>query len=115
MIAIPEYSRYTATMGTASGGTVSAAFDIEGKTDIILFVPVLNDTPNLTFQVSPTGDTYYDLLEDDGSTNAVTVVGGANAFAVSASDLAPLAGARFIKIVSSDAQSADRDFTIVGK
>lgn len=95
---------------------LSTVTDLEGLALTGLLVPVTNGTPALTFQVCATEDgTFVDLLDKDGSTNAVEISGGAAAFGVSADDLSPLAPYRFVKVKSSVAQSADRTLTWILK
>lgn len=114
------------------GGSVSMLLDISdddqnsqgvnlaGRPILGLIVPVTNGTPDITFEVSVDGgSSYVDLLEDDGSTAAITIAAGAAAFAVSSDDLSPLAGyactagahSVLVRGVFSVAQLADRTLT----
>ncbi len=87
----------------ADEGTTSAAADIEGYGITGLLIPTI-DSANLTFQVSNlVGGTYYTVKDMDGAT--FTITSGTGAFAVGADDLSPLFGYRFIKVVSSAAQT----------
>ena len=93
------------------------AFTLPGRPIMGLLIPALNDTPTLTFQVSPDeGSTWYDLKDSDGSTAAISITGGATAFAVSADDLSPIApycvpGIQ-LRLALSASQTADRTFYV---
>ena len=80
-----------------------------------ILIPTI-DSANLTFTVSNlTGGTYYTVKDMDGVT--LTITAGTGLFAVGADDLSPLAGYRFIKIVSSATQSSGAvtfTFTVKG-
>lgn len=99
----------------------SQGVDLGGRPIMGLIVPALNDTPDLTVEVSVDGGSnWVDLLQDDGSTQGITITGGASAFAVSSDDLSPLAaycGGEhsdvLVRLVASVAQTSDRAFTWV--
>ena len=59
------------------------------------------------------GGTYQALM--DKAASALTVAATTGGFAVASSDLAPLSAFRFVKIVASQIQAADRKFQIVLK
>ena len=99
-----------------SGQSVSSVVDLEDCEVLGLFVPALNNTPSITFQVADDEDsTPVDLLNKDGSTASITISGGASGFAVSSEDLKPLLGYRFVRVKSSAAQTADRHFYFIVK
>lgn len=109
------------TITIAEDNDATAGVDLDGKPILGLLVPVLNDTPALTFEVSiDGGENWYSLKNKDGSTDSISITGGATAFFVSSDDLTPLTaysgrlpGSATIKvrIVSSEAQDADRAFS----
>jgi hypothetical protein len=104
----------------ATAGINLAGFPILG-----LLVPVLNDTPTITVEITTDGGTtWLSLLKADGTTAAVSITGGATAFYVSSDVLSPLAAyAAHLRDVTNDvqvrlktsaAQTADRTFTWIG-
>ena len=100
----------------ASGATQGDAVSMIGRPILGLIVPAMNGTgPTVTPQISPDGDNWYNVWDQDGSTESVEITAGVSAFAVNSEDLSPLAGyvARdvWIRLVSSVAQTADRAFT----
>lgn len=93
---------------------LSTAIDLEGCPLLGMLVPAMNGTPTLTPMACDTIDgTYLDLLDQDGSTSAVSIQAGASAFAVSSDYLTPLAGYRFLKWKSTVPQTSDRTLTMV--
>jgi len=108
-----------ATDNDDTPGVNLAGFPILG-----LLVPVLESTPTITVQICIDGSNWYDLLEDDGSTDAISITGGATAFFVSSDVFTPLAAytgsfqpvANDIKVRLhlSAVQTADRTFTWIG-
>lgn len=101
----------TATI--AAAGTESAAIDLENFAVIGLILPT-QDTANITFKVSDKIAGTYVLLKDkDGGTITITATTGG--FAVGSDDLAPLAAYRYIKVVSSAAQTTAEEYIFMLK
>jgi hypothetical protein len=97
----------------ADDGTESEAIDLRGYSMLGLIVPVI-DAANLTFKVAEAeGGTYVTVYDDLGA--AFTITAAAGSRAISTDDLAALAGYRWVKIVSSETQTADRLFYWVVK
>lgn len=95
----------------SSNGTTSGVADLEAYSKAALYIPALNTTPDLTFSASYEDDTTFALVkEDDGSSAAITIKGGAVAFVVGTDELRQLQALRFVKIVASVTQTADRVF-----
>ena len=93
--------------------TDSDAVDLRGYGMIGLIVPTITSA-NLTFEVSETeGGTYRAVTNADGTVFTLTTTTGD--MAISADDLAPLCAYRWVKIISSEAQGADRVFHFVVK
>lgn len=96
----------------------SEAFHLYGRPIVGLYVPVCNDTPAITFEVSlDEGVTWADLLDSNGALQAIEIQAGASAFFVSSDDLSPL-GAYCgdlcrLRLVLSVAQSSDRTFYVL--
>ena len=99
----------------------SAGVDLDGKPILGLLVPVLNDTPIVTLELSADGENWYAIKDANGSTDSVSITGGTTAFFVSSDVLTPLAayagrlpggvGGMKVRVVTSESQSADRVFT----
>jgi len=91
-----------------------------GRPILGLLMAGCNGTPDVTFKLSlDEGAHWYELLEDDGATAAITIAAGATAFFVSSDDLSQLAGyvgtadgvKVLVRAVFSVAQTADRTLT----
>ena len=97
----------------AAQGTDSDAVDLRGYGMIGLIVPTITSA-NLTFEVSETeGGTYRALYNADGSVFTLTTLTGNRA--ISADDLAPLCAYRWVQIISSESQGAERIFHFIVK
>ena len=102
----------------------TAGINLKGFPILGLLVPVLNTTPDVTIEISIDGSNWYELLKADGSTDAISITGGATAFFVSSDVLTPLAAYVghlrdetndiLVRIKTSVAQTADRTFTWIG-
>jgi hypothetical protein len=98
----------------------TAGINLQGYPVLGLLVPVLNDTPTVTIEISLDGTNWYGLMESDGSTDAISLAGGAAAFFVGSDELTQLAafcGAvdnLLVRLATSAAQTADRTFTWIG-
>ena len=102
-----------ATITFEDDDDLSDAISVRGHAITGLIIPTI-DSANLTFQVCDTRTGTYSTLKDkDGST--ITITAGTGGFAVSTDDLTPLAAYRFIKIATSAAQTADREFLFILK
>lgn len=95
--------------------------EFQGRPILGLLVPAMNGTaPKVQAEVTRDGGgSWVDLLESDGSTQALEISAGAAVFAVSSDDLSPLAayvGGRhvspdvMVRLVCDVAQTADRTF-----
>ena len=91
-----------------SGATESKEIDTSYLAILGLFVPTI-DNSTLTFKVSSCSANFVNIKDKAGATISFTV--GTGGIAISSEDLAFLAAYRFIKIVSSEPQTADRTFT----
>lgn len=102
-----------ATITYLTDDDLSDAISIRGHAITGLLIPTI-DSGSITFMVSDTKtSTYYTLNDKDGT--AITITAGTGGFAVSTDDLTPLAAYRFIKVKTSVAQTADREFTFILK
>ena len=104
----------------ATGGINLAGFPILG-----LLVPVLGSTPTITIEISLDGGSTWQALKNaDGSTDSISITGGATAFFVSSDVFTPLAAYCahlrdvtndvLVRLALSAAQAADRTFTWIG-
>ena len=103
---------------------VTAGINLAGFPILGLLVPVLNTTPDVTIEICIDGSNWYELLKADGSTDAISITGGATAFFVSSDVLTPLAAYMghlrdetydiLVRLKTSAAQTADRTFTWIG-
>ncbi|NIP95943.1 MAG: hypothetical protein GWO24_21910 [Akkermansiaceae bacterium] len=99
-----------------SGAQVSEGVCLLGRPLLGLLVPAVNGTAGINVEFSiDEGTTWHDLLEDDGSTEAVELGATGTAHGISANDLAPLAGycghEVRVRLVIGTAQTAEREFT----
>jgi len=94
------------TVTILAQGTTTEAVDLRGYGLLGLILPTLT-AGNLTFEASDIeAGTYVAVCDELGA--AVTIVAGTGDMAIDATALAPLAGYRWVKIVSAAAQGADR-------
>jgi len=91
----------------------SAAVDLRGYGLVGLIVPTI-DAADLTFYMSETEAGTYRLLTD-GAGAAVTMTTGAGALALDTTALAGLSAYRWVKIHTSEVQTADRTFNFILK
>jgi len=96
------------TIVNLNGSTTSEAVDLRGYGLIGLIVPTI-DAANVTFLVSETETGTYRSLRD-GTGAVVTLTTGTGAIAIDTTALATLSAYRWVKIVTSMGQSADRIF-----
>jgi len=87
--------------------TTSEAVDLRGYGLLGLILPDLT-AGNLTFEASDIEAGPYVAVHDDLGA-PVAIVAGAGDVAIDTEALAPLAGYRWVKIVSAAAQGADRE------
>lgn len=97
----------------ANSTTVSDLVDLGNRAIVGLVLPALTST-NLSFKVAahPT-DTPVELKNADGT--AITITATTGGFAVDSDDIVCLAGYRWVQIVASVAQAADRTFKLLVK
>ena len=93
--------------------TTSEAVDLRGYGLLGLILPDLT-AGNLTFEASDIETGPYVAVHDDLGA-AVAIMAGAGDMAIDTEALAPLAGYRWIKIVSAAPQGADREIIWVLK
>ena len=107
------YSVVECKIAIASSTTVSALVDLENRAIVGLVLPALTST-NLSFKVAanPT-DTPVDLKNADGT--AITITAATGGFAIDSDDLVCLAGYRWMQIIASVAQAANRTFQLLIK
>lgn len=87
-------------------GTTSNVVDLRGYGLIGLILPALT-AANLTFLVSEAEGGTYRVL-NDAAAAAVTITAGAGDRAIATDGLVPLSAYRWVKVVSSEAQEAER-------
>lgn len=102
--------------------THTPAVNLGGFPILGLLVPIVNGTPLITVEVCIDGTNWHPLLKGDGTTDAISISGGAAAFFVSSDVLTPLAAYAghqqpnmwandiLVRLVASVAQTADRTF-----
>ena len=91
----------------------SNAVDLRGLVELGLIPPTLTNC-TLTFLVSLDGESNWSVVRDlDGA--AVTIVAGLGNFAISTDDLAVICGYPWVRIRSSAAQGAERQFIFTMK
>jgi len=91
----------------------SAPVDLRGYGMIGLIVPTITPA-NLTFTVSETqAGAYVTVYNEDGQAWTLTTAAGNRA--ISADDMAPLCAYRWVRVVTSVAQGAQRVFRFVVK
>ena len=97
----------------------SQGVSLQGRPIVGLIVPAVNGTtPAVNVEVSPDGgSSWVDLLDKDGSTQAIAITTGASSFAVNGDDLTPLqpyCGGEhsevLVRLTISVAQTSDRTF-----
>lgn len=97
----------------AAQGTLSNAVDLRGYGLIGLILPTITSA-NLTFRVSETeGGTYRTLNDATGA--AVTITASTGNRAIATDGLFPLCAYRWVKVVSSEAQEAERTLHFIVK
>lgn len=99
----------------AASGSVSSIADVGNGVYFGMYVPVMNGTPNLTFEASHDGTDFADLMQDDGTTASLTVVGQDGAVAIGSDQLEMFKGWRFLRATASVVQSAERKIWITWK
>lgn len=92
-----------------SGQTTSAIIDVSATTIKTIILPVAFDGANLTFTVSDDGITFYDYYNVDNIAVSITCTQG-RAYGLAAIDFYSI---RFLKIVSSATESADRTIKLI--
>lgn len=96
-----------------NGWAISDAVDLRGYGMIGLIIPDLTSA-DLTFQVSETeAGVYRTVYNADGTIFTLTTLTGNRA--ISADDLAPLCAYRWLRIISSEVQGAERIFHFIVK
>lgn len=103
-----KVSYETVTITIADSTTVSEAKDLQGTTVVGIFLPSTFDGTALTFQASSTIDGTYVAVEDGAGTPAtitLTASAASKYIALSAAIQDQLRGLRFIKVVTSSAQT----------
>ena len=93
--------------------TDSDGVDLRGYGLIGLIIPTITNSA-LTFEVSETeGGTYRQVQTN--ALAAFTIAAGTGDIAISADSMAPLCAYRWVKIISAEAQGADRVFHFLVK
>lgn len=100
----------------------TAGINLQGFPVLGLLVPVLNNSPIITVEISLDGSTWLAVMKSNSTTAAVSIQGGATAFAVGSDELTQLAAYcghlrtvpdLKVRLVLSVAQTADRIFSWV--
>jgi hypothetical protein len=97
----------------AASGTTSNAVDLAGFGLIGLLLPALTDC-DLTFQVAETETGTYRTIYNSDDT-VFTVDAGTGNRAIATDHLAPLSAYRWVRVVSSETQEAERILRFIGK
>jgi len=99
------------TCTVVSGATKSSVIDLYGFTNYGLMIPTISEG-TVTFEASNLEDGTFYVVTDKGASTALTIASSTGGFAVESDDLAPLAGYRYVKVVTGVTQSgiADVDF-----
>ncbi len=100
----------------ANGATLSGAADLGYMQDLFgIVVPAAFTGTSLTFTVAPTaGGTYVALYGDDGNAITVTVAQG-RTYTLRSVLREALRGWRYLKIVSSGAEGAERTVVLLSR
>jgi len=108
-----QYRLVPALLDYSEDPTHSELVDLRGAAVLGLFLPTIV-TGNVTFEatydpsVTPVG-----VKAKDGT--PLTISAGTGGFAVSADDLAPLAGYRYARVVTAGTQTSDVIFRFIVK
>lgn len=98
------------TASIASGQTTSGEIDLGGCALVGVFMPAAFTGTTLKIQTAPaSGGTFVTLQDGAGSDYSLTVAASKY---VPVSNLAIVAGMRFIKFVSGSSEAADRTITL---
>ena len=92
----------------ASGQTVSAAIDLQGRTVVAMYMPSAFTGSTITFQTSPDNSTFQALYNTSNTQMSATVTQARNY----KFDPGDLSGIRYLKLVSGSAEGADRTIII---
>lgn len=99
---LPQYTNCTIVIATST--TVSAEVDLGGNTLVGIITPSTFDGTALTFQMAPvTGGTFVPVAASNAASTAYTVTTTASIF--TPIDPTVFKGARFVKVVTSSAQT----------
>lgn len=112
---IVEHSQTTITFTIADGSTASGPVQLAGQTLLGLIIPALNGAPTLNVEVSHDGVSWFDLLQTNGTSQAIAITGGATPLAVGLDDLTRISCFAYFRLVASVAQTAERTFLAVCK
>lgn len=103
-----QYRFLEALLDYSEDTTHSALVDLGGAAVVGLFLPTIV-TGDVTFEATyDPSVTPVTVKAKDGT--SLTVTAGTGGFAVSAEDLAPLAGYRWVRVVTAGTQNADVTF-----
>lgn len=117
-------ARFEDVLDYDADDTHTAGVNLGGYPIMGLLVPVVNGSPTITIEATIDGTNWYALKKSDGSTDAVSVVGGATAFFLGSDELTQLAayvgripeGTQLkVRLKTSVAQTADRTFIWLGQ
>lgn len=99
------------TTTIASGQTESSSIDLQGSTLVGIYMPSSWTTADLTYKASTDNSSFVAVKDDAGNTKTSTV--GTNQFTLL--DPVDFTGIRFLKLVSSASQGANRDIILVSR
>lgn len=107
------YTTKTATI--ANGQSLSGVVDLEQLNITGLLIPAAWTAADITFQISPDGTTYGDLVDSSGNEIKLSGIAAGKFIGV---NLAELSGARYLKIRSGTSasavnQAADRTISLI--
>jgi len=94
----------------SSGGTASTSAEVDNMLLSGIVLPTMTGA-NITFQWSKDNVTFVDVVETDGSATSYTATDG-DVVRVDPSGWA-FAGQGWLKVISSSAEVADRDITLL--
>jgi hypothetical protein len=99
------------TVTILTDATTSSALFCNGASILAMITDAVLAAANFTFQVSPDGENFYQLMDPNTTTDAYTI--GVSANSHIPLDTTVFAGVQYVKVVSSAAPEADSTITFV--
>lgn len=101
------------TLTIANGQTTSDSALVDNPGEIGLFVPTIT-AATITVQVSEDNSNFFGLVNQAGTPILVTA-SGTGSFAISGNEMGAILAYKYVRVVSSGAQGAQRLFTLKRK